>query len=180
MRKGGIGAEELNGKLQEAINPQSDPLWSLGKKLQLKDKVMQLRNNYDKNIFNGDIGRITEIDNLAKELFVDFDGRIVAYSFSELNELSLCYAVSIHKYQGSECPCVIIPIHTAHFKLLTRNLLYTGITRARKLVILVGTKKALAIAIHNSEVDERFTGLKFRFSMNEPSDMPHTQELFPV
>jgi exodeoxyribonuclease V alpha subunit len=180
MRKGIMGAEELNGKLQEAINPQSDPLWSLGKKLQLKDKVMQLRNNYDKNVYNGDIGKITEIDNLSKELFIDFDGRIVAYSFSELDEITLCYAVSIHKYQGSECPCVIIPIHTAHFKLLTRNLLYTGITRARKLVILVGTKKALAIAIHNCEVDERFTGLKFRFLMTDPIDAGFSNELFPV
>ncbi len=167
MRKGVIGADLLNEALQAALNPNKEPLWSLGRKLQLKDKVMQIRNNYDKNVFNGDVGIISSIDNLAKELTIDFEGREVDYAFSELDEISLCYAVSIHKYQGSECPCVVIPVHTAHFKLLNRNLLYTGITRARKLVVLVGTKKALAIAIHNNEVKMRYTGLKSRFGSKD-------------
>jgi len=167
MRKGAIGADQLNCDLQSALNPNKEPLWSLGRKLQLQDKVMQIRNNYDKNVFNGDVGIITSIDNLAKELVIDFEGKEVAYGFSELDEISLCYAVSIHKYQGSECPCVVIPVHTAHFKLLNRNLLYTGITRARKLVVLVGTKKALAIAIHNNEVKMRYTGLKSRFGSKD-------------
>jgi len=121
---------------------------------------MQIRNNYDKNVFNGDVGRIVAIDLEEQILSVIFDGKEVSYSFIDLDELILAYAVSIHKYQGSECPCVIIPVHTSHFKLLYRNLLYTGITRGRKLVILIGTKKAMGIAVRNQEVQKRYTGLK--------------------
>jgi len=111
-------------------------------------------------VFNGDIGRIEEIDFADQQLIVNIDERLVCYDFSDLDELTLAYAVSVHKYQGSECPCVIMPVSTSHFKLLHRNLLYTGVTRGKKLVILVGTKKAIALAVHNDEVKRRYTGLK--------------------
>lgn len=160
MRKGGVGIENLNHLLQSHLNPSKTPLFKMGKTFHVHDKVMQLKNNYDKKVFNGDVGRILSIAQAEQEVVVDFDGQSVAYDFSELDELALAYAVSIHKYQGSECPCVIIPIHISHFKLLYRNLVYTGITRGKKLVILIGTKKALFIAIKNDEVKKRFTGLK--------------------
>ena len=160
MRKGKIGADSLNITLQHALNPSSRPLIKGGKRFHLGDKVMQIRNNYTKNVYNGDIGKITLIDPIEQCVLINFDNNVIDYDFSELDEISLAYAVSVHKYQGSECPCVVIPIHTAHFKLLYRNLLYTGITRGKKLVILVGTKKAIAIAVKNNEVQKRHTGLE--------------------
>lgn len=120
---------------------------------------MQIRNNYEKEVFNGDVGRIASIDLVDQQVTVNFDGREVVYDFFNLDELLLAYAVSIHKYQGSEAPCVVIPVHTTHFKLLNRNLLYTGVTRGKRIVVLVGTKKAIAIAIQNDEVKQRYTGL---------------------
>ncbi len=121
---------------------------------------MQIRNNYSKEVFNGDVGQITAIDLDDQTVLIDFEGREILYEFSELDEVVLAYAVSIHKYQGSECPCVVIPVHTTHFKLLHRNLLYTGVTRGKKLVILVGTKKAISMAVKNDEIKQRHTGLK--------------------
>lgn len=160
MKRGVIGTENLNTVLQEALNPCNEPLIRMGNRFHPGDKVMQIRNNYQKEVFNGDVGIIKAIDVVEQKIAVEFDGRSVEYDFSELDELVLAYAVSIHKYQGSECPCVIIPVHTTHFKLLHRNLLYTGITRGRKMVILVGTKKAIAIAVRTEEVQKRHTGLK--------------------
>ena len=160
MKKGMIGTENFNHVLQKTLNPHPHPLVRMGKCLHPNDKVMQIRNNYDKKVYNGDVGRITHIDVGEQELTVKFDDMDVFYDFSELDELMLAYAVSIHKYQGSECPCVIIPVHTSHFKLLFRNLLYTGITRGKKLVVLLGTKKALAMCVKNDEVRKRYTGLK--------------------
>lgn len=160
MKKGVIGTENINHVLQGRLNPSEHPLSRMGRHFHCNDKVMQIRNNYDKKVYNGDVGRITRIDTTDQELQVNFDGMIVSYDFTELDDLVLAYAVSIHKYQGSECPCIVIPIHTVHFKLLYRNLLYTGITRGKKRVILVGTKKALAIAIKNNEAFGRYTGLK--------------------
>jgi len=160
MKKGFIGIENLNVALQEKLNPKENPFMHAGRRFHEGDKVMQLRNDYQRNVFNGDIGVIKEIDSSEQQVVVIFDDREVIYEFSDLNELVLAYAVSIHKYQGSECPCIIMPIHTSHFKLLTRNLLYTGVTRGKKLVILVGTTKALAIAVHNDEVKNRYTGLQ--------------------
>lgn len=160
MKKGIIGTDNINHVLQAKLNPQSIQLIRMGRHFNLYDKVMQIRNNYDKKISNGDVGRIASIDLENQELTVNFDGREVHYEFCEIDELMLAYAVSVHKYQGSECPCVIIPIHTSHFKLLFRNLLYTGITRGKKLVILIGTKKALAIAVKTDNVKTRHTGLK--------------------
>ena len=160
MKRGVVGTENLNTVLQEKLNPHKEAIFRMGRKLQVGDKVMQIRNDYKKEVYNGDIGRITHIDEVEQELTVDFDEREVLYDFSDLDELVLSYAVSVHKYQGSECPCIVMPVHTTHFKLLHRNLLYTGVTRGKKLVILVGTKKALALAVKNDEVKKRHTGLQ--------------------
>ncbi len=160
MKRGLIGSENLNAVLQQELNPSPTPLFRFGRCFHVGDKVMQIRNNYEKEVYNGDVGKILEIDLTEQTLKVVFDGKCVAYDFIEIDELILAYAVSIHKYQGSECPCVIIPVHTSHFKMLFRNLLYTGLTRGKKRVIFVGTKKALAIAIRNEEVLKRHTGLK--------------------
>ena len=159
MRRGIIGTENLNIALQQALN-KNTPTYISGRNFALGDKVMQIRNNYNKEVFNGDIGRVVKIDTDEHELLVKVDERIIPYDFTELDELVLAYAVSIHKYQGSECPCVVIPVHTTHFKMLHRNLLYTGVTRGKRLVVLVGSKKALAIAVKNDEVKKRYTGLK--------------------
>jgi exodeoxyribonuclease V alpha subunit len=162
MKRGIIGIENLNIVLQNKLNPSPTPLSRMGRIFHVGDKVMQIRNNYQKIIFNGDVGRITAIDLIEQTLTVAFDEKLINYEFSEMDELMLAYAVSIHKYQGSECPCIIIPVHTTHFKMLHRNLLYTGLTRGKKMVILIGTKKALMLAIKNDEVLKRHTGLKRR------------------
>jgi exodeoxyribonuclease V alpha subunit len=154
----------LNHDLQERLNPATG-------NFRVGDKVMQLRNNYTKDVFNGDIGYITEIDHELGSMTVLIDDKQVVYDESELDELTLAYAVSVHKYQGSECPAIVMPVHTAHFKLLTRNLLYTGVTRGKKLVCLVGTKKACAIAVGNQDVDNRFTGLSQALKTGKPSDV---------
>lgn len=158
MRKGACGIEVLNHTLQQALTPQREGTRHFF--FRIGDKVMQLKNNYSKDVFNGDIGYITAIDYSEEKIIVDIEERKIEYDFSELDEICLAYAVSIHKFQGCECPCIIMPVHTTHFKLLTRNLLYTGLTRGRKLVIFVGTKQALAIGVQNHEVDKRYTGLK--------------------
>lgn len=160
MKKGIIGIENLNDVLQQTLNPKENALAWGGKKFGVGDKVMQIRNNYQKEVYNGDIGRVIDIDNAEQQMTISIDGREIVYEFSELDEVVLSYAVSIHKYQGSECPCIIIPVHTTHYTLLTRNLIYTGVTRGKKLVILVGMSKALAIAVHNDDVKKRYTGLQ--------------------
>jgi len=160
MKKGPIGIEIFNSLLQAKLNPSDRPFQRMGKSFHLNDKIMQIRNNYQKKVYNGDIGTIIQIDTIEQLLFVDYGSKIVEYDFSELDEIVLAYAVSVHKYQGSECPCIVMPIHTSHFKLLHRNLLYTAITRGKRFVVLVGSKKALAIAVKNNEVQLRFTGLK--------------------
>jgi exodeoxyribonuclease V alpha subunit len=160
MKRGVIGCDNLNSLLQKKINPSPTPLVRMGRCFHIGDKVMQIRNNYEKQVYNGDVGRIVELDLSDEVLTVNFDGRLVSYDFTEVDELILAYAVSIHKYQGSECPCVIIPVHTAHYMMLFRNLLYTGLTRGKKRAIFVGTKKALSIAVRNEEVLRRHTGLQ--------------------
>lgn len=162
MKKGVIGTENLNAVLQKALNPSHRPLVRLGRTFHEKDKVMQLRNNYQKEVYNGDVGTIASIDWEEEQVLVTFDELSVVYEFHELDELVLAYAISIHKYQGSECDCILIPIHTTHFKMLNKNLLYTGITRGKKQVLLIGTKKALAIAVKNAEAAGRYTGLRKR------------------
>ncbi|NGX57483.1 MAG: ATP-dependent RecD-like DNA helicase [Chlamydiae bacterium] len=160
MKRGVIGTFNLNLVLQEQLTPQGNPLFLAGQKYLVGDRVMQMRNNYQREVYNGDVGWITSIDNVNQIVIVNIDGREVIYDFCDLDELALAYAVSIHKSQGSEFPCVVIPIHTQHFMLLHRNLLYTGVTRGKKLVVLVGTKKALAIAVKNDDVKKRYTALK--------------------
>jgi exodeoxyribonuclease V alpha subunit len=163
MNKGIVGAVNLNIELQKALNPGNIGEFTRGQRsFRLNDKVMQIRNNYDKEVFNGDIGRITNIDFEAQELMISFDGRDVAYEFSECDEIVLAYSVSVHKAQGSEYSAVIIPVVIQHYMLLQRNLIYTAVTRGKKLVVLVGTKKALAIAIRNDKTQKRFTRLRER------------------
>jgi len=159
MNRGTIGTQRLNAALQNALNPtpKSESVERYGVVYRLNDKVMQIRNNYDKDVFNGDIGRIRRIDKENQEIGVEVDGRVLTYDFSELEELVLAYAVTVHKAQGSEYPAVILPILTQHYVMLQRNLLYTGMTRARKLAVIVGSKKALAIAVHNSQIQRRYT-----------------------
>ena len=176
MKRGIIGIEMLNDSLQTLLNPSDRPFFRAGRRFHLKDKVMQIRNNHTKKLCNGDIGRIVAIDPEEQEIRVIFDDKEVAYEFSELDELVICYAASVHKYQGSECPCIVLPIHTTHFKLLHRNLLYTGVTRGKKRVYLVGTKKAIAIAIHNDQVLKRYTGLEKALKSNSvPFALPLQQ-----
>lgn len=160
MKKGLIGSENLNTVLQQHLNPSPNPLMRFGRSFHLGDKVMQIRNNYNKEVFNGDVGKIVEIDLTEQTLQVVFEGKGVPYDFTQIDELVLAYAVSIHKYQGSECPCVIIPVDTSHFKMLFRNLLYTGLTRGKKRAIFVGTKRAIAIGVRNGQVLQRHTRLK--------------------
>ena len=163
MNRGLIGTRSMNLILQKELNPSKDPLIKMGRTFHLHDKVMQLRNNYDKEVFNGDVGRIQKIDRIEQELYVDFEGKIVSYDFSDIDQLMLAYAVSVHKYQGSECPCIIMPMHTSHYMMLFRNMLYTGMTRGKKLVIIIGTTKALSMAIRNNKVAKRYSGLEVAF-----------------
>ncbi len=177
MKRGGIGVEMLNDSLQELLNPSNQPLFRAGRRFHISDKVMQIRNDYDKNVYNGDIGRIAFIDAAEQKLTVIFDEKSVPYDFTELDDLVLSYATSVHKYQGSEAPCIVMPVHTSHFKLLQRNLLYTAVTRGKKQVYLVGTPKALAIAIHNDQVQKRYTGLQnaLKESGLMPQELPNQQ-----
>jgi len=162
MYKGEVGADNLNYRLREALNSKGKQIKYGNHSFRVNDKVMQIKNNYDKEVFNGDMGRIKNIDAEEHILEVNFYGKKVCYDFSELNELVLAYAITVHKSQGSEYRIVIIPVTTQHYLLLQRNLLYTGITRAKEMVILVGTKKALWIAIKNNKTFHRNTSLKER------------------
>ncbi|MBN2534205.1 MAG: ATP-dependent RecD-like DNA helicase [Spirochaetales bacterium] len=167
MHKGIIGAGNLNTELQNALNPGENTLVSGMKSFRVNDKVMQIRNNYDKEVFNGDIGRISAMDRENQEVIIIFDGRKVAYDYADLDEITLSYAVSVHKSQGSEYPAVVIPLLTQHYILLQRNLIYTAVTRGKKLVVLVGTKKALAIAVKNDKTQKRYTYLRYRLMENQ-------------
>ncbi|SPQ00117.1 Similar to exodeoxyribonuclease V alpha subunit [Candidatus Sulfobium mesophilum] len=169
MHRGVAGASNLNIELQKFLNNSQDEFSRGGKTLKTGDKVMQIRNNYDKDVFNGDIGVITSIDKEEQELTVDYDGRRTAYDFSELDEIVLAYAVSVHKSQGSEYPAVVLPLLTQHYMMLQRNLLYTAVTRGKKLVVIIGTKKALAMSIKNNKQQMRYTRLKERLR----EIMPH-------
>lgn len=164
MNRSELGARNLNARLQEILNPAAgEPeVERFGWKFRPGDKVMQTVNNYDKDIFNGDIGRVVKIDAEEQEMVVAFDNRESRYDFSELDELVLAYATTIHKAQGSEYPAVVIPLHTQHFVMLRRNLLYTALTRGKKLVVLIGTSKALRIAVQNQDTARRCTALRWR------------------
>jgi len=164
MHRGTVGVANLNAELQNLLNPNQKSVSRGGRLFRVNDKVMQTKNNYEKETFNGDIGRIISIDLEDQILKVRFEDRIVDYSWSDLDELVLAYAISIHKSQGSEYPAVVIPILPQHYIMLQRNLLYTAITRAKKLVVLVGSKRAVAIAIKNNKVQFRYTNLSARLN----------------
>jgi len=164
MHRGMVGAGNLNRELQKVLNPVEEGLTRGNRNFRINDKVMQIKNNYDKEVFNGDIGRITRIDPENQEVVISFDGRDIPFDFSGLDEIVLAYAVSVHKSQGSEYPAIVLPILTQHYILLQRNLIYTGVTRGRKLVVMVGTRKALAIAVKNDKTQKRFTYLRCRLS----------------
>ena len=159
MKRGKVGIENLNKVLQARLNnstifiQRGETIYRIG------DKVIQLKNNYQDMVFNGDIGYIIDIDRSTKEMVIRFDNKEIEYGYDDLGQITLAYAVSIHKYQGSESPCIILPLHTSHFVLLQRNLIYTAITRAKKLLVLVSSKKAIALGIHNNLTRKRLSGL---------------------
>jgi len=162
MNRGSLGIRELNVRLQNELNPAraDEPLVEkFGWQFRPRDKVIQTENDYDKDVFNGDIGQIVKIDPVEREVTIRFDQREVVYDFGELDEISLAYAITIHKSQGSEFPAIVAPLATQQYLLLQRNLVYTGITRGKKLVVLIGQRKALAIAVRNNKTENRFSGL---------------------
>ncbi len=171
MNRGALGAAELNLRLARELNPggADDPVVEkFGWRFRAGDKVIQTENDYDKNVFNGDIGRVLRVDPAEREVVVTFDGREARYDFGELDELALAYAITIHKSQGSEFPGVIIPVAAQHYVMLRRNLFYTAITRGRRLVVLVGQGKALAMAVRNHQGEERYSGLLARLRNGLP------------
>ena len=162
MQKGELGARNLNAAMQAALNPRGIDVERFGWKFREGDRVMQTENDYDKDVFNGDVGLVAKVDLDEQEIVVRYDDRLVAYDFQELDELTPAYAVTVHKSQGSEYPCVVLPLHTQHYVMLQRNLLYTGITRGKKLVVIVGTEKAVGLAVRNAEAGRRNTTLRKR------------------
>jgi exodeoxyribonuclease V alpha subunit len=167
MHRGIVGAGNLNRQLQAALNQNTLEVHRGERIFRVDDKIMQIRNNYDKDIYNGDMGRIEYIDKEGRQIGAVFEGRRVNYDFSELDEILPAYAISVHKSQGSEYPAVVMPILTQHYLLLQRNLIYTAVTRGKQLVVLVGSKKALAIAVKNTRTQNRYTHLRRRL-MEEP------------
>jgi exodeoxyribonuclease V alpha subunit len=165
MYRGAVGVNALNQRLQDSLNPASlmKPEKNLfGVTFRPGDKLMQTQNNYEKEVFNGDIGTLFGIHPVEHTLTVDFEGRGVVYDWNEADQLVLAYAVSVHKAQGSEFPVVVVPLVTQHYLMLQRNLFYTAVTRAKKLCVLVGSKRAIAIAIKNDKVNRRYTALDWR------------------
>jgi exodeoxyribonuclease V alpha subunit len=170
MNRGSLGVRELNTALQAVLNPVrtgESSVERFGWRFQMRDKVIQTENDYDKEVFNGDIGIVERIDTVEHEVTIRFDGRLVKYDFGELDEVGLAYAITIHKSQGSEFPAVVIPLATQHYMLLQRNLIYTGITRGKRLLVLIGQKKALAIAVRNDRPQRRYSGLLTSLTANE-------------
>ncbi len=166
MNRTALGARNLNEVLQAALNPPGgkEELERFGWKFREGDRVIQTENDYQRDVFNGDLGIVKRIDREKQEMLVAFDGRPVAYDFSDLDALALAYVLTIHKSQGSEYPCVVVPVHTQHFVMLQRNLLYTAVTRGKRLVVLVGTKKALGLAVRRQDTSRRYTALRRRLS----------------
>jgi exodeoxyribonuclease V alpha subunit len=182
MNRGSLGIRELNARLQEELNPRKaeEPfVEKFGWQYRIRDKVIQTENDYDKEVFNGDIGQIAKIDPVDRELTVRFEQRELTYDFGELDELSLAYAITIHKSQGSEFPAVVIPLATQHYLLLQRNLVYTGVTRGKQLVMLVGQSKALSIAVKNNRTEQRFSGLLARLKSDADAmvSQPHVTSI---
>ena len=164
MNRSLLGARNLNQVLQTALNPGDNgpEVQRFGWTFRIGDRVIQTENNYNRDVFNGDLGVIEKINRIEQVLAVDFEGRTVEYDFGDLDELALAYVLSIHKSQGSEFPCVVIPLHTQHYLMLQRNLLYTAVTRGKKLVVLVGSKKALGMAVRRVDTRQRHTTLRTR------------------
>jgi len=165
--RGPAGVIALNDRLQEKLNPPAinkSERRLFGTTFRLGDKAMQTQNNYDKDVYNGDIGFIQSMDMIEQTLTVDFDGRFATFEWSEADQLALAYVVSVHKAQGSESPVVVVPIVTQHYTMLQRNLLYTAITRARKLCVLAGSRRAIGMAVRNNKVAQRFTALEWRLA----------------
>jgi exodeoxyribonuclease V alpha subunit len=174
MNRGGLGARSLNIELQDALNPPSEiRIERFGWTFCPGDKVMQVENDYDKDVYNGDLGVVSRIDMQEGELHVDFDSREVTYGLGELDELVLAYATTIHKSQGSEYPAVVIPLTTQHYPMLQRNLVYTGVTRGKRLVVLVGQRKALAIAVKTARARKRWSKLRERLAERNAIPPPH-------
>ncbi len=170
MNKGTVGVQNLNKQLQAALNPGGPgarEVQRYGTTFRVGDKVIQTQNNYTREVFNGDIGRIVAVEPVDQVAVVEFDGREVEYDFGDLDELQLAFCCSIHKSQGSEYPAVVIPLHTTHYIMLQRNLLYTGITRGKRLVVLVGSRKALGLAVRKADTARRFSLLKWRLQHGE-------------
>jgi len=173
MHRSSLGAKALNIFLQKLLNPPGKPeVNKFGYTFRLGDKVMQTENNYDKEVFNGDIGFIRHVDQENRQIIIDFYSREIAYDLGELDEVVPAYACSIHKSQGSEYPVVIIPLHTQHYMMLYRNVLYTGVTRAKKLSILIGSPRALTLAVQRSEQSKRISGLKERMRYRARDNKP--------
>ena len=165
MNRGGLGVQAINLELQQRLNPAGEPrVQRFGTTYAVGDKVVQRVNSYEKEVFNGDIGRISAIDLEKHTVTVDFDGRAVPYEVAELDELALAYATSIHKSQGSEYPAVVIPLAMQHYRLLERNLLYTAVTRGKKLVVVIAEPKALRTAVRRHESRRRITRLRERLA----------------
>jgi exodeoxyribonuclease V alpha subunit len=162
MNRGLLGVERLNEVLRDLLNPTGKEIVRGGTRFRVGDKLMQIRNNYELEVFNGDVGRLLAIDEDEATVVCRFDDREIEYPFASLDELTLAYACSIHKSQGSEYPAVVVPLHTQHFVMLARNLLYTALTRAKRLVVLVGTTRALEIAVRNRKDRMRYTRLAER------------------
>ena len=162
MHRGEVGTIALNRLLQEHLNPEGRELTRGQRAYRIGDRVLQLRNNYDKDVFNGDLGRIVGFDTQDETLTAEFDGREIEYAFDELDEIGLAYAISVHKSQGSEYPAVVMPVVTQHYMLLQRNLIYTGLTRARKLAVLLGSRRAMHMGLGNERGRRRYTTLAAR------------------
>jgi len=170
MNRSVLGARNLNQVLQTALNPGDGgpEVQRFGWTFRIGDRVIQIENDYNRDVFNGDLGVIEKINRIEQDMVVNFEGRQVEYDFGDLDELALAYVLSIHKSQGSEFPCIVIPLHTQHYMMLQRNLLYTAVTRGKKLVVLVGTKKALGMAVRRQDTARRFTALRKR--LQEPGN----------
>ena len=162
MHKGSLGTENLNRELRELLNPGGQPL--KGERFRVGDRVMQVRNNYDKDVYNGDVGMIISFNAEWNEAIVEFDERQITYHISEMDEMILAYAVTVHKSQGSEYPAVIVPMSTQHYVMLRRNLLYTAMTRGKALVVLIGSPKAIQMAVENRIVENRYSHLAHKIS----------------
>jgi exodeoxyribonuclease V alpha subunit len=178
MKRGELGTQALNARLQEALNraPTGPVVERYGWSFRAGDKVMQTQNNYTREVFNGDVGRVIRIDEIEQEVVVDFDGRKAAYGYDELDEITLAFATSIHKGQGSEYPAVVIPLHTQHARMLQRNLLYTAVTRGKQLVVRVGSRRALQMAVRNRDTAKRYSMLRERLLMRQERTAESTSE----